>query len=273
LRIGQGGKQDARSEREGVFRQTPVMLRGPPPSAPARGASAAATAQPGRRPLRGSAAASTSTSTSTSGGASARRLGGSAAAAAPHRRRSPLPHLPPRAPRRSIAGAAADAAGAASPTDPPPPPSPPASLPARVRRFFFGDGQGKKLDRAAIAKLGAGGFLAYGGVSNVNYGVAIGVSWIAFVKKYGVSPLGDQWPAFLAFYAAMWTLQNFLRPARFALAVALAPSANRLIDAVGARTGFGRRGAFALLLLAMAVTMTSTLGLALWAFGGFPPAK
>jgi hypothetical protein len=155
----------------------------------------------------------------------------------------------------------------------PDPPSSPNKGPlAAVKRFFGLDG-GKKVDKEAIAKLGAGGFLSYGFISNINYGSAVGAAWILFVRKYGVSPLGDQWPAFLAFYAGIWAAQNFLRPARFALAVALAPSANRLIDWVGEKTGLGRKWAFGILLAAMAVTMTTTLGLALWAFGGFPPAR
>jgi len=38
--------------------------------------------------------------------------------------------------------------------------------------------------------------------SNVNYGTALGIAWLAFVKKYGVAPTAEgQWPVFLAFYA------------------------------------------------------------------------
>jgi hypothetical protein len=33
-------------------------------------------------------------------------------------------------------------------------------------------------------------------------GFALGMAWLAFVKRYGVSPMAPgQWPAFLAFYA------------------------------------------------------------------------
>jgi hypothetical protein len=199
------------------------------------------------------------------------RPAGAAARAAPRRPllasrpRRPHPTSPARPcpPRRA---SASPADGGAAP-DPPPAAAEGGPL-AAARRFF---GLDKKIGRAELGKLGAGGVLAYSAVSNVNYGTAIGISWIAFVKQKGLSPLGDQWPTFLAFYAGMWAVQNFLRPARFALALALAPGANRLIDRVGEATGFGRRGAFGILLAAMAVTMTTTLGLALWAFGGFPP--
>jgi hypothetical protein len=47
---------------------------------------------------------------------------------------------------------------------------------------------------------------------SVPQGTALTISWLAFKKSYGVSPLAEgQWPAFLAFYAGMWALQNFAR--------------------------------------------------------------
>jgi hypothetical protein len=186
-----------------------------------------------------------------------------AALLAPRPRQRQLLPPPPRAASSSAAGGDG--------TAPDPPSSSSKGLLAAMKRFFGLDG-GKKVDKEAIAKLGAGGFISYGLVSNLNYSVAIGISWIAFVKKYGVSPLGDQWPTFLAFYAGMWGLQNLLRPARLALAITLAPSANRLIDRVGEATGLGRKWAFGILLAVMAVTTTTCLGLGLWLFGGFPPA-
>jgi hypothetical protein len=43
---------------------------------------------------------------------------------------------------------------------------------------------------------------SYGFISNLNYGTALGVAWLAFVKKYGVAPTAPgQWKVFLAFYA------------------------------------------------------------------------
>ena len=47
------------------------------------------------------------------------------------------------------------------------------------------------------------------------YGACLTFSWVTFVRQRGVSPLASgQWPAFLAFYAGVWTIQNFARPAR-----------------------------------------------------------
>jgi hypothetical protein len=183
---------------------------------------------------------------------------------APALRSSRRPLASPRPPSR----ASSSSAGGAAAQPPGGDESPNPTILGRVRKFFFGN----KIDKESIAKLGAGGFLSYGLISNINYGTAIGVTWILFVRQYGVSPLGEQWPTFLAYYSVTWAVQNFVRPLRLALAIALAPGANRLIDVVGERTGFGRKGAFGLLLAVMAVTMTSVLGLALWAFGGFPPA-
>ena len=43
---------------------------------------------------------------------------------------------------------------------------------------------------------------SYGTVSNITYGGGLAVSWIAFVKQTGLSPLmPGQWTKFLAFYA------------------------------------------------------------------------
>lgn len=47
-----------------------------------------------------------------------------------------------------------------------------------------------------------------GFISNVTYGVCLGIAWISFVKATGKSPLAaGQWPAFLGFYAGLWTMQ------------------------------------------------------------------
>ncbi|GLC56408.1 hypothetical protein PLESTB_001101600 [Pleodorina starrii] len=90
----------------------------------------------------------------------------------------------------------------------------------RIKRFFLGD----KLDKEKLAQLGMGAFASYGFISNVTYGICLGTAWISFVKATGKSPLAaGQWPAFLGFYAGLWTVQNFVRPLRFSLAIALAP--------------------------------------------------
>ncbi len=43
---------------------------------------------------------------------------------------------------------------------------------------------------------------------------------ITFVKTSGNSPLAPgQWQGFLAVYAGLWAMQNFIRPIRFTLAL------------------------------------------------------
>jgi hypothetical protein len=47
-----------------------------------------------------------------------------------------------------------------------------------------------------------GAFASYGVISNLNYGTAMGMAWLAYVKKTGLAPTAPgQWPSFLAFYA------------------------------------------------------------------------
>jgi hypothetical protein len=104
------------------------------------------------------------------------------------------------------------------------------------------------------------------------------VAWIYFVKQKGLSPLmPGQWKAFLAYYAGMlgeinsdphqvhaagspvkleyrsefrcaagfWTIQNFVRPLRFALAVAMAPVFDGFMNFVQHRFGCRKQTAFA----------------------------
>lgn len=66
--------------------------------------------------------------------------------------------------------------------------------------YLAGDG----LDKDRLKALGMGAFASYGFISNLNYGTALGVAWLAFVKKYGVAPTAPgQWKVFLAFYAGV----------------------------------------------------------------------
>ncbi|EFJ45124.1 hypothetical protein VOLCADRAFT_94642 [Volvox carteri f. nagariensis] len=138
----------------------------------------------------------------------------------------------------------------------------------RIKRFFLGD----KLDKEKLAQLGMGAFASYGFISNVTYCTCLGIAWISFVRATGTSPLAaGQWPAFLGFYAGLWTVQNFARPLRFSLAIAMAPVFERLILWVSNTTGLSKRFAFGLYLLCFSfVTVTVTFG-TIYVLGGFPP--
>lgn len=125
----------------------------------------------------------------------------------------------------------------------------------KVKRLFVGE----KLDRKRLAALGLGAVASYGFVSNLTYGTGMAVSWIAYVKQTGKSPLaGGQWKLFLKFFAGFWTLQHFLRPLRFTLSLAMAPFFDGIINFLQRKTGWKKRNAFGLY-LAMFGTVTSVL--------------
>jgi hypothetical protein len=95
------------------------------------------------------------------------------------------------------------------------------SLPARIRNLFRGR-KGKKLDRATLAKMGTNFVLAYGFVSNVSGCIAVSCAWFVASKRSGLSPLAPgQWKTFTAAYAGFFVLLNVIRPARFALSIAI----------------------------------------------------
>ena len=66
----------------------------------------------------------------------------------------------------------------------------------------------------------------------------------------------------MAFYAGYWTLQNFVRPLRFSLALALAPAFDAFIGATQRRLGVSRGAAFGAYIALLGVA-TSVAG-----FGG-----
>ena len=137
---------------------------------------------------------------------------------------------------------------------------PPVSLASRLKALFGG---GEKLDRERLKALGTGAVASYGAVSNITYGGGMAVSWVGFVKKFGTSPLASgQWPKFLAFYSAFWMAQNFVRPLRFSLALAMAPAFDRFIDFLAARLGVSRPKAFGVYLAILGITTSALV------FGG-----
>jgi hypothetical protein len=73
--------------------------------------------------------------------------------------------------------------------------------------------------------------------------------------------------------AGLWTMQNFVRPLRFSLALALAPFFDRAITWLAAKTKLDKKVAFGILLVGIALTTLTCLGTALVALGGFPPVQ
>ncbi|CAL5227487.1 g10466 [Coccomyxa viridis] len=131
----------------------------------------------------------------------------------------------------------------------------PKGIGGRIKQFFLGD----KMDAEKLKALGLGAVSSYGAISNVTYGGGLAVAWIAFVRQFNKSPLeAGQWKAFVAFYAGFWTLQNFVRPLRFSLAIALAPVFERFLNAISSATGLSKSKAFGVYLFILG-TVTSTL--------------
>ena len=73
-----------------------------------------------------------------------------------------------------------------------------------------------------LAKLGLSVVLSYGFVSNVSYSITVSIAWFLFSKQTGLSPLAQgQWPKFLAVYSGFWIFNNFIRPLRLTLSIAV----------------------------------------------------
>lgn len=120
--------------------------------------------------------------------------------------------------------------------------------------------------------LGMGAFASYGFISNVNYGTCLAIAWLGFVKKYGVAPTAPgQWKVFLAFYAGLWAMQNFARPLRLSLALALAPAFDKAIGQISHKVGVNKNWAFGMFLGGMALLTTTVLFGSIYLLGGFPP--
>ncbi|KAL3805294.1 hypothetical protein HJC23_009001 [Cyclotella cryptica] len=100
----------------------------------------------------------------------------------------------------------------------------------------------KSFNKESISKLGMSALLAYGFVSNVSGVLAVSSAWFIFSKRTGLSPLspGQRTP-FLALYAGFTIALNILRPARFALSMAISPYFERLRRFIQRRLGVTAR--------------------------------
>lgn len=89
-----------------------------------------------------------------------------------------------------------------------------------------------KIDKSTIAALGGAALLSYGFVSNVFYVSSLLLATYTSVKTCGVSPLvsKEAMKLFATTYFGLWMIQNFLRPARMALSVAISPWTDKLVE-------------------------------------------
>jgi hypothetical protein len=70
--------------------------------------------------------------------------------------------------------------------------------------------------------------------------------------------------------AGLWTLQNFARPLRISLALALAPAFDKAITGLGEKLNIDKKWAFGIFLLCMGVVTSVTLFGTIYLLGGFP---
>lgn len=96
------------------------------------------------------------------------------------------------------------------------------------------------------------------------------MSWMAVVKRSGVSPLEGEWAQFLAIYAGLWVGASFMRPIRLSLALAAAPLVNAFLDGTERRLRVNRGIALALLLTLIAAGSFTLIFGTIAAVGGFP---
>jgi len=115
-----------------------------------------------------------------------------------------------------------------------------------------------KLNRESLSKLGLSALLAYGFVSNVSGVIAVSSAWFIFSKRTGISPLANK-PAFLTIYAGFTVILNVIRPARFALSVAISPYFERLRASFQQRFGVSAKVATGLVVVFVNLLGTSAL--------------
>lgn len=129
-------------------------------------------------------------------------------------------------------------------------------------------------EREKITSLGSAFVLSYGLVSNATYVTCLTLAWLSFVKmRGGLTPLDPgQWAPFLLYYGGLWTVQNFARPLRFAVAAGLAPGFDKAMDWLSRRLpdGWGKKAAFGILLAALACISTVGLCCGVYFGGGLP---
>ena len=126
-----------------------------------------------------------------------------------------------------------------------------------LRKFFS---KNSKLDRESLSKLGMSALLAYGFVSNVSGVVAVSSAWFIFSKRTGLSPLHPgQKAAFFTLYAGFTVALNVIRPARFALSMAISPTFDKIRKGIQVRLGVGPKTAATLMIVFINLMGTTAL--------------
>mmetsp|Transcript_26392 Transcript_26392/g.79144 ORF Transcript_26392/g.79144 Transcript_26392/m.79144 type:complete len:226 (-) Transcript_26392:26-703(-) len=150
----------------------------------------------------------------------------------------------------------------------------PTGLRARIKKLT----SFKKKD---LASLGVSAFFSYGFVSNVNSVLLLSFTWATYRRANPLlSPLSDAavlmnpltWlplkKAFLVYYLGYYaTIGSILRPVRFGVAIALAPTFEKIYGKISEKLGVPR--AVSIFLFSMVTNVVFTIGLLLVAVNVF----
>lgn len=130
-----------------------------------------------------------------------------------------------------------------------------ASASARGWRAWLIDPERRK----RVTTMGTAGALSYLLVKVLKHVALTSVAWYLVALRTGHSPR-QHWPTFLSAYASLYVTIYPLQPAKYALVLALAPAARRVIDRVRVWLRVSRGRAVALVLAWGAIVIA-----ALWA--------
>lgn len=124
-----------------------------------------------------------------------------------------------------------------------------------------------KIDRSTIAALGGAALLSYGLISNIFYVSSLLGAMYSSCKIHAASPLVDKaaMQTFVTTYFGLWMIQNFLRPARMGLSVAISPFTDKIVEFFRRYVPGNRKP----LAFGLTVFCVNVLGTFAYMFGGF----
>ena len=157
----------------------------------------------------------------------------------------------------------APSATSSSPS-PSPSPSPSSSTTSGFKEWWAKAG---KIDRSTIAALGGAALLSYGLISNIFYVSSLLGAMYSSCKIHAASPLVDKaaMQTFVTTYFGLWMIQNFLRPARMGLSVAISPFTDKIVEFFRRYVPGNRKP----LAFGLTVFCVNVLGTFAYMFGGF----
>lgn len=103
-------------------------------------------------------------------------------------------------------------------------------------------------------------------ISNVVSCTSLSLAWIAYVRKYHVSPLSD-WQPFLAFYSALFVFQQVSRPLRLSIAAATSPFTDWFNAQLAAKLGLQRPLAWGVMFAVQSALLIAGIGFAIGVYG------